>query len=75
MKQHDLSALIRDNPRAAKQELEIREAISELRKLRASGVSGGGYSLTEPFGGKNIPSRVPAGKKTQYRDLKLSFGA
>lgn len=50
-----LADLLKANPKARQQEDQIKEALSELRKLRKEGLGSRGYSLVPPYGEKRQP--------------------
>lgn len=64
----DLDVLLRDNPEAEKQAATIKEALEILRKLRASGIHGDGYTLVEPYGPRSLDN-VP--KARNFREIKV----
>jgi hypothetical protein len=64
-KKLDLETLLRSNPQAAEHADSIKATIAVLRKLRASGIHGDGYTLVTPYGPRST-NGVP---KTQSRRL------
>lgn len=44
--------LLTTNPKAKKHEKLLREALAEIKKLRAEGFGGEGYRLVSPYGDK-----------------------
>lgn len=71
MEKFNIETYLKDHPEAAEHTATIKRTLMKLHKLRARGIGGEGYTLTEPFG----RGLIVGNKKTRLPHLKRTFYA
>jgi len=71
MENFNLDLYLKDHPAAAEDAATIKRTRSKLQKLRARGIGGEGYTLTEPFGARG--RQITGNKKARIPNLKRTF--
>jgi hypothetical protein len=75
-KKNELDAMLEANPRAKRDKRIIREALRQVRRLRAEGIGGRGYSLMPPFGEKGATRRQESAlNRPRGRGFKMTEDA